>query len=90
MSPTRCAGSPSARRLLGQKLNRDPTIDEIALETASRRERVQELLELVQDHVSLDTPIGDGESVMRDLIEDLERRPARARDHGSRSFVGAR
>ena len=25
----------------------------------------------MQDHVSLDTPIGDGESVMSDLIEDV-------------------
>jgi RNA polymerase primary sigma factor len=28
------------------------------------------LLELVQDHVSPDTPIGDGESVISDLIQD--------------------
>ena len=28
------------------------------------------LLELVQDHVSLDTPIGDGESVISDVLED--------------------
>ena len=27
-------------------------------------------LELVQEHVSLETPVGDGESVMSDLIED--------------------
>jgi len=32
--------------------------------------RVQELLDLVQDQVSLDTPIGDGESIMSDLIPD--------------------
>jgi RNA polymerase primary sigma factor len=31
---------------------------------------VHELLELVQDHLSLETPVGDGESVMSDLIED--------------------
>ena len=31
---------------------------------------MQTLIELVQDHVSLDTPVGDGESVMSDLIED--------------------
>ncbi len=60
-----------ARRTLGQKLNRDPSVDEIALEAGFTPAKVEQLLELVQDHVSLDTPIGDGESVMSDLIEDL-------------------
>ena len=60
-----------ARRTLGQKLNRDPSVDEIAVEAGFTPAKVEQLLELVQDHVSLDTPIGDGESVMSDLIEDL-------------------
>jgi RNA polymerase primary sigma factor len=59
-----------ARRILGQKLNRDPSLDEIAVEAGVTAVRVKELLELVQDHVSLETPVGDGESVMADLIED--------------------
>jgi len=59
-----------ARRTLGQKLNRDPSIDEIAKEADFTPKRVAELLELVQDHVSLETPVGDGESMMADLIED--------------------
>ncbi len=59
-----------ARRVLGQKLSRDPTVDEIAVESGFAPQRVQELLELVQEHVSLDTPVGDGESLMGDLIED--------------------
>ena len=59
-----------ARRTLGQKLNRDPSVEEIALEAGFTAKKVETLLELVQDHVSLDTPIGDGESVMSDLIED--------------------
>jgi len=60
-----------ARRALGQQLNRDPSIDEIAEETELAPIRVQELLDLVQEHVSLETPVGDGESVMSDLIEDV-------------------
>lgn len=60
-----------ARRTLGQKFNRDPSIEEIALEADFTPEKVESLLELVQDHVSLDTPVGDGESVMSDLIEDM-------------------
>jgi len=59
-----------ARRTLGQKLNRDPSVEEIAEEAGFTMEKVTMLLELVQDHVSLDTPIGDGESVISDLIQD--------------------
>jgi RNA polymerase primary sigma factor len=59
-----------ARRTLGQQLSRDPSFEEIAIETELPSKRVQELLDLVQDHVSLETPVGDGESVMSDLIED--------------------
>ena len=59
-----------ARRLLGQKLNRDPTTLEVSEESGFPPARVQELLDLVQDNVSLDTPIGDGESLMSDLIKD--------------------
>jgi RNA polymerase primary sigma factor len=59
-----------ARRTLGQELSRDPTLDEIALETELPPKRVQELFELVRDHVSLESPVGDGEGVLSDLIED--------------------
>src|SRR5512133_573683 len=59
-----------ARRQLAQKLNREPEIPEIAKEAGFTPERVQELLELIQDPVSLETPVGDGESVYSDLIED--------------------
>ena len=59
-----------ARRELGQKLSRDATLAEIAAHSGFTVERVSELLELVQDHVSLESPVGDGESTMSDLIED--------------------
>jgi RNA polymerase primary sigma factor len=59
------------RRLLGQKLNRDPSVEEIAHEIGVTPERVQDLLDLVQDPVSLETPIGDGDSSVADLIPDL-------------------
>src|SRR6188474_3590964 len=59
-----------ARRTLGQELSRDPTLDEIALETELTPKRVHELFELVRDHVSLESPVGDGEGVLSDLIED--------------------
>jgi RNA polymerase primary sigma factor len=59
-----------ARRTLAQKLNRDPKQDEIAAESGLTPERVRELLELVEDPVSLETPVGDGESLYGDMIED--------------------
>ena len=59
-----------ARRVLAQKLNRDPNQDEIAVESGFTPERVRELLELVEDPVSLETPVGDGESLYGDMIED--------------------
>ncbi len=59
-----------ARRVLGQKLNRDPSNEELAAESGLTPERVQELFELVEDPVSLETPIGDGESMFSDVIED--------------------
>jgi RNA polymerase primary sigma factor len=61
-----------SRRLLAQKLNRDPSTDEIAKESGFTAQRVQELLDLVQDPVSLETPVGDGESLYGDLIEDTK------------------
>jgi RNA polymerase primary sigma factor len=60
-----------ARRALAQKLNRDPTAEELAAESGFPLRRVQELLELVEDPVSLETPVGDGESLYGDMIEDV-------------------
>ncbi|MEP6910544.1 MAG: sigma-70 family RNA polymerase sigma factor [Actinomycetota bacterium] len=61
-----------ARRILAQTLNRDPLIPEIAKESGFPPKRVQELLELIEDPVSLETPVGDGESIYGDLIEDTK------------------
>jgi len=61
-----------ARRILAQKLNRDPLVPEIAKESGFPPERVQQLLELIEDPVSLETPVGDGESIFGDLIEDTK------------------
>jgi RNA polymerase primary sigma factor len=61
-----------SRRILAQKLNRDPTVAELAKESGFPEKRVQELLDLVEDPVSLETPVGDGESMYGDLIEDTQ------------------
>jgi RNA polymerase primary sigma factor len=59
-----------ARRVLSQKLNREPELREIAKETGLTQAKVRDLLELVEHPISLETPVGDGESVYSDLIED--------------------
>src|SRR3954453_3957041 len=60
-----------SRRQLAQKFNREPTIEEIARDSGFAEQRVRELFELVEDPVSLETPVGDGESMYGDLIEDV-------------------
>src|SRR5438128_4438196 len=60
-----------ARRQLAQKYNREPTEKELAKERGFPERRVRELLDLVEDPVSLETPVGDGESMYADLIEDV-------------------
>jgi RNA polymerase primary sigma factor len=59
-----------ARRVLTQKLNREPTVEEVAAESGFPEARIRELLDLVEDPISLETPVGDGESMYADLIED--------------------
>jgi RNA polymerase primary sigma factor len=60
-----------SRRFLAQKLNRDPSVEEIAKDSGFPVERVRELFDLVEDPVSLETPVGDGESSVADMIEDV-------------------
>jgi RNA polymerase primary sigma factor len=61
-----------SRRQLTQKFNRDATVEEIAKDSGFTEQRVRELFELVEDPVSLETPVGDGESMVADLIEDVK------------------
>jgi RNA polymerase primary sigma factor len=64
-----------ARRNLTNKLNRDPTPPELAQESGFPLQRVEELLELVEDPISLQVPVGDGESLYGDMIEDTKTDP---------------
>jgi RNA polymerase primary sigma factor len=59
-----------ARRILTQRLNRDPLPEEIAAESGIDLKRVNELFDLVEDPVSLETPVGDGDSMYGDMLED--------------------
>jgi RNA polymerase primary sigma factor len=60
-----------SRRQLAQKLNREPTLPELAADAKQPERRVEELLALIEIPVSLETPVGDGESLYGDLIEDV-------------------
>ena len=61
-----------AQRMLGAKLERDPTIPELAEEVDLLPEKVEEILRIAsQDPLSLDTPIGDEDDTsMADFIAD--------------------
>jgi RNA polymerase primary sigma factor len=61
-----------ARAALSQRLNRDATVEEVAAETGFPVERVQELIDLVENTVSLETRVGDGDSLYADLLVDLD------------------
>jgi RNA polymerase primary sigma factor len=58
------------RQVLVQNRNGDPTDAELARESGFPEQRVRQLLALVEDPVSLQTPVGDGEGMYADLIED--------------------
>jgi RNA polymerase primary sigma factor len=61
------------RRQLTQELERDPTNEEIAFKMEITPERVEQILKIAQEPVSLETPVGDEEdSSLGDFIEDDE------------------
>jgi len=67
-----------ANRALAQKLGRDPLPSEIAAELDIPIERVLELQRTIEDPVSLEGPVGDGESNFADLVEDTNARQPEA------------
>jgi RNA polymerase primary sigma factor len=67
-----------ANRTLAQKLGRDPLPSEIAAELDIPIERVLELQRTIEDPVSLEGPVGDGESNFADLVEDTNARQPEA------------
>jgi RNA polymerase primary sigma factor len=58
-------------RLLVQRLGREPTPDEIAGQMEMPLDKVQKVLKIVKEPISLETPIGDEEeSSLGDFVED--------------------
>jgi len=67
-----------ANRALAQKLGRDPLPSDIAAELDIPIDRVLELQRTIEDPVSLEGPVGDGESNFADLVEDQNARQPEA------------
>jgi RNA polymerase primary sigma factor len=59
-----------ANRALTQKLGRDPLVEELAAELKLPAERVLELQRIIEEPISLEGPVGDGESHFSELVED--------------------
>ena len=59
-----------ARKKLATILDREPTPEELAAEVGLPAHKVQRLLKYVPDTISLETPIGEGESLLKELIPD--------------------
>jgi RNA polymerase primary sigma factor len=57
-------------RALTQELGRDATVEELAAELDVPVKRLVQLIQLQEDPVSLETPVGEGDSQFSDLIED--------------------
>ena len=81
-----------ANRLLTQTLGREPLAAELAAELKIPVERVIELQRMIEDPVSLEAPVGDGESNFSEMVEDMNirqpetllvRRRARAELHAA-------
>ena len=59
------------RRQLHQELEREPTVEELAVKLQMEPDRVRELLRISQDPLSLDSPVGEeDESNLADFIKD--------------------
>jgi RNA polymerase primary sigma factor len=58
-----------ARRALAQRLEREPSIEEIAAEAGVPLAKARHLLQVTEDAVSLEGPTGDGDAVLGDAIE---------------------
>jgi RNA polymerase primary sigma factor len=75
------------RRLLVQRLGREPSPEELAEQMEMPLDKVQKLLKLVKEPVSLETPLGDEEeSSLGDFVEDkLAPSPVEAANRGNLS-----
>ena len=61
------------QRQMLQELEREPTVEELAVKVDMPPSRVREILRIAQDPLSLDSPVGEADdSNLSDFIEDLQ------------------
>jgi len=75
------------QRRMTQELGREPTMEELAETCDLTAQRVEELLKIAQDPLSLDTPVGsEDDTSLADFVEDSQAvRPA---DAATRKMLG--
>jgi RNA polymerase primary sigma factor len=60
-----------AQSRLALEMNREPSLEEVAEELHMDKDEVKDLLDIAQNSISLDTPVGDeDDSTLGDFIED--------------------
>ncbi|MGH7254800.1 MAG: sigma-70 family RNA polymerase sigma factor, partial [Nitrospirales bacterium] len=64
----------TSRRLV-QQYGRDPRLDEVGQALRVMPSKIQETLQAFQEPVSLENPVGDGETLLGDLIADRQALP---------------
>jgi len=60
------------QRRLVQELGREPKEEEIAQESGFSSEKIRKILKIAQQPISLETPVGDDDSHLRDFLEDIK------------------
>jgi RNA polymerase primary sigma factor len=60
------------QRRLVQELGREPSEEEISTETGFSSEKIRKILKIAQEPISLETPVGDDDSHLRDFLEDVK------------------
>ncbi len=60
------------QRRLVQELGREPTEEEISEETGYSIEKIRKILKIAQEPISIETPVGDDDSHLRDFLEDVK------------------
>jgi RNA polymerase primary sigma factor len=58
------------QRRLVQELGREPTEEEISKDTGFSTDKIRKILKIAQEPISLETPVGDDDSHLRDFLED--------------------
>ena len=61
------------RRTLIQRLDREPTYEEIAQESGVPVAKTRDLLQIAEETLSLESPTGEGEALVGDVVESLVR-----------------